>query len=69
MLYALNSLRAEWVVRGITWTPCEGCNVVVGIIGGSTDWLDVIGDCEVVVHLAARAYVMQEAATNSHIVC
>ena len=55
-------------VRGITRAPCDlpiGVdNVVVGSIDGSTDWLDVLADCEVVVHLAARVHVMQEAAAN-----
>ena len=55
-------------VRGVTRAPCDlpiGVdNVVVGSIDGSTDWLDVLADCEVVVHLAARVHVMQDATAD-----
>jgi nucleoside-diphosphate-sugar epimerase len=52
-------------VRGVTRAPCDlpvGVdNVVIGRIDRCADWLDVLADCEVVVHLAARVHVMQEA--------
>ena len=55
-------------VRGVTRAPCDlpiGVgNVVVGSIDGSTDWLDVLADCEVVVHLAARVHVMKDATAD-----
>ena len=55
-------------VRGVTRTPCDLAigvsNVLVGSIDGSTDWLHVLAYCEVVVHLAARVHVMQEAAAD-----
>ena len=55
-------------VRGVTRAPCDlpiGVeSVVVGSIDGSTDWLDVLADCEVVVHLAARVHVMQDATAD-----
>jgi UDP-glucose 4-epimerase len=55
-------------VRGITRAPCDlpiGVeNIAVGGIDGSTDWLDVLADCEVVVHLAARVHVMADTAAN-----
>jgi nucleoside-diphosphate-sugar epimerase len=55
-------------VRGVTRAPCDfpigAANVVVGSIDGSTDWLDVLADCEVVVHLAARVHVLADAAAN-----
>jgi nucleoside-diphosphate-sugar epimerase len=55
-------------VRGVTRSPCElpiGVdNVVVGSIDGSTDWLDVLSNCEIVVHLAARVHVVSDVATD-----
>ena len=55
-------------VSGVTRAPCElpaGIdNVVVGSIDRITDLLDVLSDCEVVVHLAARVHVMADTATN-----
>lgn len=55
-------------VRGITRDICDLAigieNLVVGSIDGNTDWLDALADCEVVVHLAARVHVMQEAAAD-----
>jgi nucleoside-diphosphate-sugar epimerase len=52
-------------LRGITRSPCDLItgveNVVVGGIDGNTNWQDVLAGGEVVVHLAARVHVMQEA--------
>jgi nucleoside-diphosphate-sugar epimerase len=36
-------------------------NVVIGSIGVSTDWGGVLNGCNVIIHLAARVHVMQEA--------
>ena len=52
------------VTRALSDLPTGVDNVVVGSINGSTDWLDVLADCEVVVHLAARVHVMQEATAD-----
>ena len=53
-------------VRGAIRSPCALTtgveNLVVGNIDNSTNWQDVLRSCEVVVHLAARVHVMQEAA-------
>ena len=55
-------------VRGVTRTPCDlpaGVDLaVVGSADEGTDWLGVLTDCEVVVQLAARVHVMQEAAAD-----
>jgi nucleoside-diphosphate-sugar epimerase len=55
-------------VQGATRTPSDlpnGIkNVLVGSIDGNTDWYDGLTGCKVVVHLAARAHVMQEAAND-----
>ena len=55
-------------VRGVTRAPCDlpvGVdNVVIGRNDRSADWLDVLVDCDVVVHLAARVHVMQESAAD-----
>ncbi len=55
-------------VRGITRAsgdlPISVENFAVGSIDGNTDWLDVLTSCEVVVHLAARVHVMQEATAD-----
>ena len=55
-------------VRGVIRAPCElpvGVDkAVVGSIDASTGWRGVLADCEVVVHLAARVHVMQEASAD-----
>ena len=55
-------------VRGVTRALCDlpiGVeNFAVGGIDGNTDWQDVLTGCEVVVHLAARVHVMQEATAD-----
>ena len=38
--------------------------IVVGGIGEANDWHDALTGCEVVVHLAARVHVMQDAAAD-----
>jgi nucleoside-diphosphate-sugar epimerase len=62
------ALARGLTVRGGTRSPCDlpkGVdNVVVGSIDGSTDWLDVLSFCEVVVHLAARVHVISDVATD-----
>jgi UDP-glucose 4-epimerase len=61
-------LASGMAVRGVTRAPCDlpiGVNnVVVGSSDGNTGWLDVLADCEVVVHLAARVHVMQKATAD-----
>jgi nucleoside-diphosphate-sugar epimerase len=49
--------RAEAVV-----TP--GADVVVGEIGPTTDWRQALQDVDAVIHLAARAHVMRDAAVD-----
>ncbi|MDI1307808.1 MAG: SDR family oxidoreductase [Methylotenera sp.] len=39
-------------------------NILVGDIGGTTDWTLALEGCDVVVHLAARVHVMQETSNN-----
>jgi nucleoside-diphosphate-sugar epimerase len=55
-------------LRSITRSPSDLTtgieNVVVGCIDGNTDWQDVLAGGEVVVHLAARVHVMQEASAD-----
>jgi nucleoside-diphosphate-sugar epimerase len=55
-------------VRGATRSACNlpaGVeNVVVGEINGSTDWHNALVGCKVLLHLAARVHVMQEASIN-----
>lgn len=55
-------------VRGASRSPCglpTGVeNFVVGNINNNTNWQDVLRGCEVVVHLAARVHVMQEATAD-----
>lgn len=67
------ALCSEALVRGaaasgVTRAPCDlpiGVdNVVIGSIDGIIDLLDVLADCEVVVHLAARVHVMADKAAN-----
>ena len=53
-----------YAVRGITRTQCDLSkgitNGIVGSIDGDTIWLDQLVSCELVVHLAARAHIMEE---------
>lgn len=62
------ALARGLAVRGATRSPCGFSagveNFVVGNINKSTNWQDVLRDCEVVVHLAARVHVMQEATAD-----
>ena len=55
-------------VQGVTRTSCDlprGVrNVVVGDIDGGTVWRDALKECEVVIHLAARAHVMHDATAD-----
>lgn len=38
-------------------------SVVVGCINDGTDWRDVLKDCDVVIHLAARVHVMKDSVS------
>ncbi len=59
--------RGMWV-RGSTRSECKLINGVenlaVGGLEGRIDWRDALNDCQAVVHLAARAHVMKEAAVD-----
>ncbi len=39
-------------------------HVVVGDIDETNDWCEVLSNCEVIIHLAARVHVMQDAALD-----
>jgi|SRR5579883_2801407 len=64
-------VREGWTVRGAIRSR-EGLEslaagvepVIVGDIGGATDWSPVLKDVEAVVHLAARAHVMTDTAVD-----
>jgi len=55
-------------VRGITRTPCGlpagAGNLVVGRIDDGTNWREVLTDCEVVIHLAARVHIMHDTEAD-----
>jgi nucleoside-diphosphate-sugar epimerase len=40
---------------------------VVGTIGAATEWEDALSGADAVVHLAARAHVVREPSTNTHL--
>ena len=48
-------------VRGASGLAGE---VVVGDIGGATDWMAALAGCDAVVHLAARVHVMNDNSEN-----
>jgi nucleoside-diphosphate-sugar epimerase len=71
--------QAGYVIRAALRTDKPGPagaaeRVVVGDIGGHTDWTQALRDVDMVVHLAARVHVMHDAAdaagsyreTNAH---
>lgn len=52
-------------VVAATRRPVTGMHVrLVGDLGPDTDWSDALADCDAVVHLAARAHVMDETAAD-----
>lgn len=61
-------LERGFAVRGAQWQPAPlpaGCeSVVVGNIGGETDWSDVLVGVDTVVHLAARVHMMKDQAAD-----
>ena len=65
----LDEFNARGVeMRGVSRYPHELSggikNLVVGDINASTDWRDALMGYSVVVHLAARVHVMQEASAD-----
>jgi nucleoside-diphosphate-sugar epimerase len=52
------------VRRALRWDNGHG-GLVVGDIGPDTDWSGALKDIDVVVHLAARVHVMEDAAKDS----
>jgi nucleoside-diphosphate-sugar epimerase len=62
------AVTRSWSVRGVTRVRCDLPNMVeslaVGGIDGDTNWRDAVVGCDVVIHLAARVHVMQEATAN-----
>lgn len=61
-------LRRGWSVKGAMRSACElpaGVeSVVVGPIDGETDWSEALRGVDVVIHLAARVHVMEDAAAD-----
>jgi len=61
-------VRSGHVVRGAQWQSAplpDGCeSVVVGDIGGKTDWRAALTGVDIVIHLAARVHVMNEVASD-----
>jgi nucleoside-diphosphate-sugar epimerase len=63
--------REGWKVRGVvrsggkqTDLPAGVDPVLVETIGPDTDWSDILHDCDVVAHLAARVHVIKDASTD-----
>ena len=48
----------------IALLPKSAVPFVVGDIDGQTDWTQALAGCEVVMHLAARVHIMQDAAKD-----
>lgn len=61
-------LRQGWQVRGSVRSsaqlPAGAEAVAVGAIDGDTHWMGALCGVDVVIHLAARVHVMQEAAAD-----
>lgn len=61
-------LRQGWWIRAAvrsSMQPPDGVEVaVIDDIDGDTDWTNALRGVDVVVHLAARVHVMQDAAVN-----
>ncbi|MDO9359847.1 MAG: SDR family oxidoreductase [Polaromonas sp.] len=55
-------------IRGATRARSEVTagyeNFAVGEVDGGTDWREALSQCDVVVHLAARAHVLKESAAD-----
>jgi nucleoside-diphosphate-sugar epimerase len=64
----LEAKKRGFIVRPVTRNPCDfpgiGVNVAVGAIDESTDWGVAIEGCDIVLHLAARAHVIQDATSE-----
>ncbi len=57
--------RVRAVSRSYLALPAAIECVAAGDIDGSTDWIDVLKGCDVVVHLAARVHVMNETNADT----
>lgn len=55
--------NAGWAVQKAVRAAQEGC-IAVGDIGPETDWRAVLEGMDAVVHLAARAHIMQDTAQD-----
>lgn len=66
--FCIEAVARGLTVRGVTRSPVDLPmdveKVVIGSIDGNTDWHVSLTGCDAVVHLAARAHVVQEAATD-----
>ena len=64
----IEAAKRGMAVHGITRFPCDlptGVrNLFVGCLNAHTDWRDELIGCEVVIHLAARAHVMQDVVAD-----
>lgn len=62
------AMRRGLHVRGAVRSACElpaGAEpVIVGAIGGETDWTDALGGVDIVIHLAARVHVMKDTIAD-----
>lgn len=55
--------NAGWAVRKAVRAPQEDC-IAIGDIGTDTDWRAALDGMDAVVHLAARAHIMQDIALD-----
>ncbi|MFA7239187.1 MAG: SDR family oxidoreductase [Sulfuricellaceae bacterium] len=55
--------NAGWSVRKAVRTPRDDC-IAVDDIGADTDWRAALNGVDAVVHLAARAHIMQDSAQD-----
>lgn len=56
------AVRNALITTKVTAIP----KIAVGDIDAKTDWSSALKDCDVVIHLAARAHVMKESAADPH---
>ena len=66
--FCSEALARDLTVRGVSRSPVDLPmrveNLVVGSFDCNTVWRESLAGCDAVVHLAARAHVMQEAAKD-----
>lgn len=65
---AYESIRRGIQVKGVLRSPCELPpeieTFIINVIDGETDWMHVLKESEVVVHLAARVHAMNESVAD-----